>query len=123
MRKCKIIKEIYEKNNEHEYKNLVGKFFKAFGCDGVDGAFAYITDKDGNILEKVLVYRNAISNMIKIDICIPTKYKIHKGVYKISFCRPNTDMSILNSDRLYSYAFIFGPKPKFPNFSYTFDME
>ena len=33
MRKCKIIKEIYEKNNEHEYKNLVvyTKGFKAIG--------------------------------------------------------------------------------------------
>ena len=110
-------------NKAYEYKDLVGKFFKAFGCDGVDGAFDYITDNDGNIIEKVLVYGNAISKMIEIDICIPAKYKTHKGVYKKSFCRPDTDMSILYSDRLYSYAFIFGPKPKYPNFIYTFDME
>ena len=110
-------------NKAYEYKNLVGKFFKAFGCDGVDGAFDTITDDAGNILKKVLIYYDAISKMIGIDLCIPNKYKIHKGMYKISFCRPDTDMSILNSDRLYSYAFIFGPKPKYPNFSYTFDME
>ena len=32
-------------------------------------------------------------------------------------------MKILDADNLYSYAFIFGPRPKYPNFSYTLDME
>lgn len=58
-----------------------------------------------------------------MDLEIPTKYDIHKGTYQISYCRPTTNMDILQRPSLYSYAFIFGPNSKRPNFSYTVDME
>ncbi len=107
----------------HDYKMMVGKFFKAFECDGADGAFNNIADDSGNIFGKVLVYSKTIGKMMGIDLEIPTKYIIHKGVYQISLSRSNTNMNILRSPNLYSYAFIFGPNSNRPNFSYTIDMK
>lgn len=106
-----------------EYKKDVGDFFLALGCDGKDGAFKTISDTNGNLLPKVTNYLNTIINLMGINLTIPSKYNIHKGKYEVQFCRPNYDMKILYSNNLYSYAFIYGPRPKYPNFSYTLDME
>jgi hypothetical protein len=106
-----------------EYKKNIGDFFLALGCDGQDGSFKNITDKEGNLLSKVKKYNDIITLTMAMDLNIPTKYVIHKGVYENQYSYPHSDMSFLNSDRLYSYAFIFGPKPKKPNFSYTYDMK
>ena len=106
-----------------EYKKNVGDFFKALGCDGIDGAFKTISDSYGNLLPKVSDYLDTIINLFGINLDIPSKYIIHKGKYVVQFCRPGYDMKILDAENLYSYAFIFGPRPKYPNFSYTIDME
>lgn len=105
-----------------EYKKNVGDFFKALGCDGIDGAFRSISDITGKLLPKVSEYLNTIINLFGIDLKIPSEYVIHMGKYVVQFCRPGYDMKILDADNLYSYAFIFGPRPKYPNFSYTLDM-
>lgn len=106
-----------------EYKKNVGEFFKALGCDDIDGAFKTISDNNGNLLPKVSEYLNTITTLIGINVDIPSKYIIHRGKYEIKFCRPGYDMKILDADNLYSYAFIFGPQSKYPNFSYTIDLE
>ena len=92
------------------------------GCDGVDGAFQNITDNNGKILDKVLNYRDVLNTLFNIQLTIPDHYLIHKGKYDVKYSLPNSDMAILNSDNLFSYAFIFGPKPKYANFSFTMDM-
>ena len=106
-----------------EYKKSVGEFFKALGCDGIDGAFKTVTDASGNLLPKVKTYLNTIVNLMGINLAIPSRYIIHRGKYVVQFCRPGCNMNILKADNLYSYAFIYGPRPKYPNFSYTLDME
>lgn len=110
-------------NKARDYKSSVAGFFKAFGCNGTDGTFNNITDDAGNILEKVQVYSKEVGFMIGMELGIPAKYTIHKGVYGISSCRRNSYMDILESDRLYSYAFIYGPNCQKENFSYTVDMK
>lgn len=110
-------------NKASEYKRDVGDFFKALGCDGIDGAFKTISDSQGNLLPKVTEYLNVVIKLMGINMDIPTQYIIHKGKYAVQFCKPGYDMKVLEADNLYSYAFIFGPRPKYPNFSFTLDME
>lgn len=104
------------------YKKEIGDFFKSLGCDGIDGAFKSVTDASGKILDKVLYYRDVICEIMGMPLDIPKQYDIHKGKYVVQFCRPGYDMNILHASNLYSYAFIFGPRPKYPNFSFTIDM-
>ena len=106
-----------------EYKADVGKFFRGLGCDGDDGAFKTVTDASGNLLSKVIGYRNEICSIVGMDLDLYEFYDIHKGKYAVQFCRPGYDMGILHSDNLYSYAFIFGPNPRYPNFSFTTDLK
>lgn len=88
-----------------------------------DGAFRKETDEDGVILPKVLNYCNIIGEMMGIMLELPERYIIHKGKYAVQYSKPGYDMSVLKASNLYSYAFIYGPHPKFPNFSFTLDME
>ncbi len=105
-----------------DYKKAIGDFFKALGCDGIDGAFRNITNEQGLLLDKVKKYNEIVSRIMGMELVVPEKYVVHKGKYIIQFCRPGYDMKVLEADNLYSYAFIFGPRPKYPNFSYTLDM-
>ncbi len=106
-----------------DYKLAIGAFFKGLGCEGQDGAFKKVTDDEGNILDKVMNYRDVICSIMEMPLELPKKYVIHKGKYAIQYARPGYDMNVLQADNLYSYAFIFGPRPKFPNFSFTLDMN
>lgn len=106
-----------------EYKDNVGRFFRMLGCDGNDGAFKKVTDEDGNLLMKVKNYRDIVCNIVGMSLCLPEKYVIHKGQYAVQFSKPEYDMNVLNASNLYSYAFIYGPHPRFPNFSFTIDMQ
>ena len=107
-----------------QYKNEIGHFFKGLGCEGADGAFKRISDDSGNILPKVLNYNDVIGEMMGIRLNLPKQFNIHKGVYSLQYCRPGyDDMNVLNDPKLYSYAFIFGPHPRNPNFSFTLDMK
>lgn len=110
-------------NRAKEYKDKVGKFFKALECEGTDGAFKKITDDNGIILPKILNYRDVIGRIVGMSLDIPTQYVIHKGKYSVQYSKPGYDMSILYADNLYSYAFIFGPHSKSRNFSFTIDMQ
>ncbi len=110
-------------NRARQYKDEIGYFFRSLGCDGADGSFKNITDADGNILSKVLNYIDIIGRIVRMQLTIPNRYVIHKGQYAVQFCRPGYDMQILDAENLYSYAFIFGPRPKYPNFSFTLDMN
>ena len=102
------------------YKDKIGDFFKALGCDGIDGAFQNVTDDKGVILNKVLNYRNIIGNIVGMDLDIPKQYQIHKGIYG---CQMGCDTNMLHAKNLYSYAFIFGPNSTRDNFSFTLNMK
>ena len=106
-----------------QYKDDIGTFFKALGCDGIDGAFKTVTDTSGKLLQKVKYYRDVVGKIVGLELNLPEQYSIHKGQYAVQFCRPGYDMNVLHARNLYSYAFIFGPRPKYPNFSFTIDME
>ena len=114
---------ICEIGKARQYKDEVGVFFKALGCDGIDGAFKSVTDQSGRILDKVKYYRDVVGKIVNMGLELPEQYDIHKGQYAVQFCRPGYDMNVLHASNLYSYAFIFGPRPKYPNFSFTLDME
>ena len=102
------------------YKDKIGAFFKALGCDGIDGAFQNVTDDKGVILNKVLNYRNIIGKIVGMDLDIPKQYQIHKGIYG---CQMGCDTNMLHAKNLYSYAFIFGPNSTRDNFSFTLNMK
>lgn len=106
-----------------ECKRIIGYFFKALGCDGIDGAFKDITDDQGNMLVKVNNYNSVICRIMGMDLTLPQKYKIYKGDYNIDHRCAGSNMSILNSENLFSYAFVFSPKSQKPNFSYTLDTK
>ena len=105
------------------YKDNMTAFFKALGCDGIDGAFDTVTDVNGQLLPKVEAYKNVICKIVGMDLDLPQFYKIHKGQYAIKMVRSQSNMDILNAENLYSYAFIFGPGSKRDNFSYTINMK
>lgn len=115
--------EACEMEKAKTYKNETGNFFRKLGCDGQDGAFRKVTDEEGVILSKVLNYRDVIGNMMCISLDLPERYVIHKGKYAVQYSKPGFDMNILYASNLYSYAFIFGPHPRYPNFSFTLDMK
>lgn len=110
-------------NKAKQYKEEVGFFFKSLGCEGEDGAFRNITDVNCVLLPKVLNYSEVIGKIVGMDLELPDKYIIHKGEYDVQFCRPGYNMQVLDAKDLYSYAFIFGPRPKYPNFSFTLNMK
>ena len=58
-------------------------------------------------------------------LTIPQKFDIHTGTFERCFLRKNDTASdsILNDPNLYSYAFIYGPHSKYPNFSFTRYMD
>lgn len=105
------------------YKDNMTAFFKTLGCDGIDGAFDTVTDANGYLLPKVEAYKNVICKILGMELDLPELYKIHKGQYAIKMVRSHSNMDILHSKNLYSYAFIFGPGSKKDNFSYTTDLK
>jgi hypothetical protein len=104
------------------YKQNIGTIFKKMGCDGIDGAFYSITDTNGNLLDVVSDYNRNICNFMGMQLDLPKHYVQHTGKYKIDTRRVGYDMKILEQKNLYSYAFIFGPRSMYDNFSYTIDM-
>ena len=106
-----------------DYKTEVGDFFMALGCDGKDGAFKTVTNEEGQLLTKVIAYKEIICEIMGMELDLPLFYDIHKGRYAVQFAKPGYDMDILHAENLYSYAFIYGPRPKYPNFSFTLDMK
>lgn len=105
------------------YKDNMTAFFTALGCDGIDGAFDTVTDSDGILLPKVEAYKNILCDIMGMELDLPKKYTIHQGQYAIKNVNPRSNMDILHSEDLYSYAFIFGPNNKRDNFSYTLKMK
>lgn len=105
------------------YKDNMTAFFKALGCDDIDGAFDTVTDANGQLLPKVEAYKNVICKIIGMELDLPQFYQIHKGQYAIKMVRSQSNMDILHAEHLYSYAFIFGPESKRDNFSYTINMK
>ena len=105
------------------YKDNMTAFFKALGCDGIDGAFDTVTDSNGQLLPKVEAYKDVICKIMGMGLDLPQFYKIHKGQYAIKAVRSHSNMDILHDEKLYSYAFIFGPGSPKDNFSYTINMK
>ena len=110
-------------NKSKEYKQQIGLFFKGFGCDGWDGAFSTVTDKAGKLLPKVKLFYEEMGRFIPgRHKPLPENYVIHKGSYNLDTLSRFSDASILESESLYSYAFIYGPS-KSGNLSYTTNMD
>ena len=105
------------------YKDDIKNFFLSLGCDKQDGAFDTVTDSDGILLPKVEAYKNILCDIMGMELDLPKKYTIHQGQYAIKNVNPRSNMDILHSEDLYSYAFIFGPNNKRDNFSYTLKMK
>lgn len=108
--------------NSFAYKRTIGEFFLQLGCDHQDGAFQNVIDEDGIILDKVLNYRNILSQIIGYELTLPNHYLAHIGQYGCRAASEDYCHRALNGERVYSYAFIWGPWSNKPNFSYTFDM-
>jgi hypothetical protein len=110
-----------------EYKERIGQIFKnILKCDGTDGAFTYILEKDGSLQHRVQKLWEIICKALNFDngkvTPLPQKLITHEGKFLRSFLHPRDEMEILHADNLYSYAFIYGPHSRYPNFSYTIDM-
>lgn len=116
-----------DKNKAKEYKEKIGYIFKnKLNCDGADGAFTYILESDGSLQTRVNNLWEVICKSLNFDdgdlTPLPQKLVLHEGKYLKSFFRPGYEMEVLGANNLYSYAFIYGPHSKYPNFSYTLDM-
>ena len=107
------------------YKTNIGAFFKSLGCDGLDGAFNNIMNPDGTLQQRVQDFYDCIKILMEEEDLpkLPTKLILHEGEFKKSFMRKDSDTSILEHPLMYSYAYIYGPYSKFPNFSYTLKMK
>jgi hypothetical protein len=119
--------------NARQYKLDIGHFFQEIGCIEEedpfqnDGSFRYISSEEGEILPEVLYYRDVVCEIMGMPLDLPLHYVIHQGTYDKFKCVRIRDINRLFSQRLYSYAFIYGPripidKPNRKNFSYTLDM-
>lgn len=128
--------ETLDKNRAWQIKNETNHFFiNVMKCTGGDGAFDEITDADGNLSETFLNFFNCICIWFEFgNIEIPKKYNINRGIFKKHIATKNDDFnylkSFLTSERMFSYAFIFGPNKTFTNqssfngnLSYTFDLK
>lgn len=117
-----------DRTKAKEYKDKIGFVFKnKLNCDGADGAFTYILEKDGTLQPRVQKLWEVICKALNFDngnvMPLPQNLILHEGRFLKSFFRPGYEMEILGASNLYSYAFIYGPHSKYPNFSYTLDME
>ncbi len=119
--------ETCDRAKAKEYKEKIGRVFKnKLNCDGADGAFTYILEEDGSLQSRVQNLWQVICKALNFDkgnvTPLPQKLILHEGRFLKSFFRPGYEMEILSADNLYSYAFIYGPHSRYPNFSYTLDM-
>ena len=110
-----------------EYKEKIGDIFKnKLNCDGADGAFTYILDRNGSLQPRVQKLWEVICKALKFDngnvTPLPQNLILHEGKFLKTVFRPDHEMQVLGAENLYSYAFIYGPRSKYPNFSYTLDM-
>lgn len=108
-----------------EVKKQTGYYFRReFGCDGADGAYKVITQPDGSLLPSVARYCDEISQMMQMPLTLPLKYHMHKGAAATKrYVGDGSDLDFAANADLYSYAFIYGPRSKYHNFSYTIRME
>lgn len=108
-------------------KEEIGIFFKkGLRCDGYDGAFNSITDCLGNIDQRVLDYIAFLKKNFGWSIDIPLTYAHYKGQFDKNYYNKHTVSrvrDIINDPALFSYAFIYGPRSKYTNFSFTLNME
>ena len=96
-------------------KGDMSQFFQqGLGCDGSDGSFDTITEADGRTLQRRIVdYTRTLSQIIGIDLNIPTKVIEHRG----EFLRCSYSEDVLNS--AFTYAFISSPSNANECFCYT----
>lgn len=112
--------------NASEIKNRTGRFFKSFGCDGIDGSFDNITQNDGTLIYKIDPYINMLSAYFDVKLDVPHQLVTHEGLFRrmqVMGRDKETLERITHMENLFSYAFIYGPFARYPNFSYTTDME
>ena len=108
-------------------KEKTGAFFiYGFGCSGKDGAFDKICDYDDEISVDFIDFVSFVNDCMQGNIEIPSKCYAHIGEFKKRFVKgyQKEELKRLMQDpELFSYAFIYGPNSKYPNYSYTTNMD
>lgn len=93
-----------------------------------DGGFNQITDNSNNLLPNIQKYINEMGKLMGMPIKYPIHYTPHKGVYKLSYWSPQWEDEFvnggtINGEEVFSYAFIYSPGGRYPNFSFTVNMK
>jgi hypothetical protein len=113
-------------------KDEINRFFlDVLHCDGGDGGFTDILQPDEKTLRPEFVRTvKFFSSLFKCgDVEIPQEYNIYKGDFtRASITYNNMDFArnMIESDNMFSYAFIYGPnggRDKGGNFSYTTNLR
>jgi hypothetical protein len=113
-------------NLSQNIKNQTGNFFtQCLGCDGKDGAFTRVVDNNGQLLQSVQFYISELQRLTNYKLNIPNKYITHEGSFRKEIYTRQSDniITLINSDNMFSYAFIYSQYAHYPNFSYTIDMK
>ena len=121
----KTIDDLYDylystckQSKNREYKDHIGQMFKrGLGCDGIDGAFDQVTDRQGKLLKRVADYNNIINTIIGIQMDLPQELKLYKG-------KPDRSAwSEEKQKKAVTYAFVLGPTKADKSFSFTIDIH
>lgn len=114
----------FPRTNAKAIKDMVNKFFRSMGCDAGDGAFTYIDGGDGNLSPRVADYCRYITAFFGMPLALPAQLVKHTGHFLRDWVSAQQyPAQYLANPNLYSYAFIYGPHSRFPNFSYTLNMQ
>ena len=109
-------------------KEKTGVFFvQGFGCNGKDGAFDKVTDSNECIRTEFRDFIFFVAEVMNnLDITVPTFLKAHTGVFKKRIVYGHQKGlldQLINDPTLFSYAFIYGPRAQYPNYSYTTNLK
>lgn len=93
-----------------------------------DGGFSNIIDENGIILPNISLYINEIARLMGMPIEFEQHYTPHYGTATQRYWNQQWDDEFvnhgtINGEPVFSYAFIYSPNGRRPNFSYTVNME
>lgn len=117
---CDKVEQI--KNNTKLYFN------QRFDSRSSDGGFNQIIDGSGNLLYNIQNYIQEIARLMEMPIRFPIHYTPHIGKYNLRYWSNQWEEEFIKKgtiegEEVFSYAFIYSPSGRFPNFSYTTNMK